>query len=175
MLALLYISKYLVKSSLVMGNTNDTTHCRDKSAIERANQRESALNNQMTNDVRMRPSPSSNEGLKTDSTIKDGLDITDVAFSFSSISTKSSNSEVLHDSNAPVDMRNDEPQPLNSMNDELRAAQSSYDEAATEAVNYHYSGASYLQGTASTPYLSSASRMRDTEELRSSNTQRRDS
>merc|ERR1740139_697049 len=106
--------------------------------------------------------------------MKDDADLTDVAFSFSSISTKSSNTEATRDSNAPVDMRNDEAQPLNSMNDELRAAQSSYDEAATEAVNMHYSGASYLQGTASSPYLSSASRMRDTEELRISNIQRRD-
>merc|ERR1719469_257882 len=65
--------------------------------------------------------------------MKDDADLTDVAFSFSSISTKSSNTEAPHDSNVPVDMRNDEVQPLNSMNDELRAAQSSYDEAATEA------------------------------------------
>jgi len=152
---------------------NANTNSQDRSVIEGGNQQGSILNNQMANDVGMRRSPSSKKGLNLDSTITDGADLTDVAFSFSSISTKSSSSEKSHNSNTPVDMRNDEDQPLNSMNDELRAAQSSYDEAATEAVNSYYSSASYLQGTADTPYLSTPSRVHNIEELRIS-TQRGD-
>jgi len=117
----------------------------------------------MTNEVGIKPSSSSKEGLKTDMS---AADINDVAFSFSSISTKSSSSEPPQDLNAPVDMRNDEAQTCNSMNDELRAAESSYDEAATEAVNLHYSGTSYLQNSP---------RYRRNEGLRDMNSQRRES
>lgn len=68
-------------------------------------------------------------------------------FSFSSISSKSSN-----DSNSkgkenrpftPDEMRNDDTEWCHSISDEIRVAESSYDEATTEAVNYYYGDSRY--------------------------------